>query len=130
MDWYLMVWQKFAQFTGRSRRKEYWMFTLFNIIICCVLYAGLLVGFVAGQRMIGILFGCVYAAYALAILVPGIAVSIRRLHDINKSGWWMLIALVPLVGGIVLLVLMCIEGDPGPNLYGPNPKLFPQAAMS
>lgn len=128
MEWYTMVWQKYAQFDGRSRRKEYWMFTLFNIIVCCVLYGGLLAAFFAGQRMAGILIGCVYVAYALAVLVPGIAVSIRRLHDTNKSGWWILINLVPLVGGIIFLVLMCIEGDPGPNLYGPSPKLLAQPA--
>jgi uncharacterized membrane protein YhaH (DUF805 family) len=78
--------------------------------------------------MVGILIGCLYVAYALAVLVPGIAVSIRRLHDTNKSGWWILINLVPLVGGIIFLVLMCIEGDPGPNLYGPSPKLLAQPA--
>ncbi len=128
MEWYTMVWQKYAQFDGRSRRKEYWMFTLFNIVVCCVLYAGLLAAFFAGQRMVGILISCVYVAYALAVLVPGIAVSIRRLHDTNKSGWWILINLVPLVGGIIFLVLMCIEGDPGPNLYGPSPKLLAQPA--
>jgi uncharacterized membrane protein YhaH (DUF805 family) len=128
MEWYTMVWQKYAQFDGRSRRKEYWMFTLFNIVVCCVLYAGLLAAFFAGQRMVGILIACLYVAYALAVLVPGIAVSIRRLHDTNKSGWWILISLVPLVGGIILLVLMCIEGDPGPNLYGPSPKLLAQPA--
>jgi uncharacterized membrane protein YhaH (DUF805 family) len=120
---------KYAQFTGRSRRKEYWMFALVNAIIYCVLYAVALLLMMrntnAGLAVMGL---CVI--YALAGLVPGLAVTVRRLHDINKSGWWILIGLVPFVGGIVLLVLTCIEGDPGDNLYGPNPKLlFPGVAI-
>jgi uncharacterized membrane protein YhaH (DUF805 family) len=128
MEWYVMVWQKYAQFTGRSRRKEYWMFALINTIICIVLYGvGLALMFTQG-RSLGFAAMGLYVIYALAILIPGLAVSVRRLHDTNKSGWWLLIALVPLVGGIILLVLMAIEGDPGNNLYGPNPKLLAQPA--
>ncbi len=126
MDWYLMVWQKYAQFTGRSRRKEYWMFFLFNMIACAVLYAAILVAFLASQKTIGIFLACLCVLYGLAGVVPGLAVSVRRLHDINKSGWWILISLVPGVGGLILLVLDCIEGDPGDNQYGPNPKLLAQ----
>jgi uncharacterized membrane protein YhaH (DUF805 family) len=129
MEWYTMVWQKYAQFDGRSRRKEYWMFALVNAIICVVIYGGALLAFAAGQRMAGVALSLVYIVYALAILVPGLAVSVRRLHDTNKSGWWLLIGLVPFIGGLVLLVFMVIEGDPGPNLYGPSPKLLAQPAM-
>ncbi|HVT96664.1 MAG TPA: DUF805 domain-containing protein [Acidobacteriaceae bacterium] len=129
MDWYLMVWQKYAQFTGRSRRREYWMFALFNMIFCCVLYAAILVAFVADQKTIGIFLACLSGIYVLAALIPGLAVSVRRLHDINKSGLWLLLNFIPF-GGLVLLILACIESDPGTNQYGPNPKLFPQAAMS
>lgn len=129
MDWYLMVWQKYAQFDGRSRRKEYWMFVLFNTIACVILYVAILAAFLAGQKTLGIFVACFCVVYGLAALIPGIAVSVRRLHDINKSGWWILISLVPCVGGIILLVLDCIEGDPGDNQYGPNPKLFAQPAL-
>ncbi|HUB18058.1 MAG TPA: DUF805 domain-containing protein [Acidobacteriaceae bacterium] len=129
MEWYLMVWQKYAEFNGRSRRKEYWMFVLFNMVVYLVLYAGGLAMFFAGQRSIGFILMAACVVYALAALIPGLAVSVRRLHDTNKSGWWILIAFVPLVGGIILLVLMAIEGDPSNNLYGPNPKLLAQPAM-
>lgn len=129
MDWYLMVWRKYAQFSGRSRRKEYWMFVLFNTIACVVLYAGILAAFLAGQKTLAIVIGCLCCIYGLAALIPGLAVSVRRLHDINKSGWWTLISLVPGVGGLILLILDCIEGDPGDNQYGPNPKLLAQPAM-
>jgi uncharacterized membrane protein YhaH (DUF805 family) len=128
MEWYLMVWQKFAQFDGRSRRKEYWMFVLFNTVAYVVLYVGLLAAFLAGQKMAGIFLTALLVIYALAALIPGLAVSVRRLHDINKSGWWMLLCLVPF-GGLVILILECIEGNPGDNQYGPNPKLLPQPTL-
>ena len=89
------------------------MFVLFNIIISLVL--GSIEGLAGGP---GVLAGI----YCLAVLLPGIAVSVRRLHDTNRSGWWMLIALVPLVGAIVLLVFMVQDSQPGDNQYGPNPK--------
>jgi uncharacterized membrane protein YhaH (DUF805 family) len=129
MDWYLMVWHKYAQFDGRSRRKEYWMFAVFNAIAYVVLYVAVFAAFIMNQKTIGIFVACLCVVYGLAALIPGLAVSIRRLHDTSKSGWWLLICLVPMVGGIVLLVLMAIEGDPGNNLYGPNPKMLAQPAM-
>lgn len=119
MNWYLMVLKKYAQFSGRSRRKEYWMFSLFNCIICLPLYV---LGLVFHEDAIGSIFIGLYCIYALAILVPGLAVSVRRLHDISKSGWWILIAFVPIVGGLILLVFMCLDSVPGANEYGPNPK--------
>ncbi len=125
MEWYTMVWQKYAQFDGRARRKEYWMFTLVNVIIYCVLY-GVAIAMVFANSKLGILIMVACGIYALAALIPSIAVCVRRLHDTNKSGWWILISLVPLVGGIILLVLLAIEGDPGVNLYGPNPKMLAQ----
>lgn len=129
MEWYLMVWQKYAQFTGRSRRKEYWMFALFNTIICLALYGAGFALLLTSGRSLGFAMIGLYIVYALAILIPGLAVSVRRLHDTNKSGWWLLICLVPLVGGIILIVLLAIEGDAGNNLYGANPKLLAQPAM-
>lgn len=112
MEWYLMPLQKYAQFSGRSRRKEYWMFFLGNLIIGFALG---MVDAVTGIGFLGIL-------YMLATLIPGIAVSIRRLHDTGKSGWWLLIGLVPLVGAIALIVFMATEGTRGPNEFGPDPK--------
>jgi uncharacterized membrane protein YhaH (DUF805 family) len=129
MEWYLMVWKRYAEFSGRSRRKEYWMFTLFNTIVYLLIY---LPGFaVLKQSSVAalVLFGLAFL-YALAGIVPGLAVSVRRLHDTGKSGWWLLIGIIPLVG-IVLIVLLAINGDSGSNLYGPDPKASePFAAIS
>lgn len=118
MNWYLTVWKKYAQFSGRARRSEYWYFTLFNIIasILLVIVDGILGSFSAEAGM-GILGGL----YALAALIPSLAVAVRRLHDTGRSGWWLLIALIPLVG-IVLLVFMVLDSSPGQNQFGPNPK--------
>ncbi len=112
MNWYLAVLKKFAEFSGRARRKEYWMFVLINLIISLVL-TGLDVAL-----NIGLLSGL----YSLAILVPSLAVGVRRLHDINKSGWSLLIGLIPLVGFIILILWLAKDSDPGDNTYGPNPK--------
>ncbi len=119
MDWYLGVLKKYAQFSGRARRKEYWMFFLFNVIAAFVL--GLVDGLLGlgGASGIGLLGGL----YTLAVLVPGIAVAMRRLHDTGRSGWWLLVGLVPLVGFIVLLVFMVLPGQSGSNAYGDDPKL-------
>lgn len=113
MNWYIDVLKKYAVFSGRARRMEYWMFVLFNLIIAFVL------GFVEG--MVGSP-GILSMIYSLAVLVPSIAVSMRRLHDIGRTGWWLLIAFVPLIGAVVLLVFMVLDSQPGSNQYGPNPK--------
>lgn len=119
MNWYLEVLKKYAVFSGRARRKEYWFFVLFNIIISIVLAVidGVTGSFdpEAGMGLLG-------GIYTLAVLIPGIAVSVRRLHDTERSGWWLLIALVPLIGAIVLLVFMVQDSKPGQNQYGANPK--------
>lgn len=112
MNWYLEVLKKYAVFDGRARRKEYWMFFLFNVLISIVL--------TIVEMSLGI-FG-VSLIYSLAVLIPGIAVSVRRLHDINKSGLWLLIAFIPFIGAIVLLVFFVIDGTQGNNDYGPSPK--------
>jgi len=109
MEWYIGVLKKYVEFSGRARRKEYWMFTLFNLIIALVL------GFVDSSGVVGVI-------YALAVFLPSIAVSIRRLHDTGRSGWWMLLLLLPLIGAIVLLVFMIFEGNAGQNEYGADPK--------
>lgn len=113
MNWYLEVLKKYAVFSGRARRQEYWMFVLINMIISFVL--GFVEGLLGGPGIIGYV-------YALAILVPGIAVSIRRLHDTGRSGWWLLISFIPLIGAIVLIVFMATNGAPGDNQYGADPK--------
>jgi uncharacterized membrane protein YhaH (DUF805 family) len=113
MNWYLDVLKKYAVFTGRARRKEYWMFALFNVIIAIAL--GIIEGIVGGPGVLGGLYG-------LAVLIPSIAVGVRRLHDTGRSGWWILIGLVPVIGFIVLIVFFATDGQPGTNQYGPNPK--------
>lgn len=107
-----VVFQSYAKFDGRSGRAEFWWFFLANLIVAVVLSA---------LGRVSTVFIIVYAIYGLALIIPGLAVSIRRLHDINRSGWWVLIALIPLVGAIVLLVFHVKAGDPGSNVYGPEP---------
>ena len=119
MNWYLGVLKKYAVFSGRARRKEYWMFFLFNIIFSIVLTViDTMTGTVNPMYGLGLLG----ALYTLAVLIPGIAVGVRRLHDTDRSGLWLLIGFVPLIGVIVLLVFFCLDGTPGENRYGPNPK--------
>lgn len=119
MSWYLQALKKYAEFSGRARRKEYWFFVLFNVLISIVLS---IVDVSAGLVMQGSGFGVLSGLYSLAVLIPGIAVSVRRLHDTNHSGWWLLIAFVPIIGAIVLLVFMVRDSDSGSNSFGPNPK--------
>ena len=119
MNWYLQVLKNYAGFSGRARRKEYWMFALFNIIF---VIAAMIIDNVIGTTMAGLPYGLFYFLYVLAIFIPGLAVGVRRLHDVGKSGWFMLIALIPIVGGIWLLVLFCTDGVIGQNEYGTNPK--------
>ncbi len=119
MNWFVAVLKKYAVFEGRARRKEYWMFFLFNILIAIGL--AIVEGIVGSPGILG-------GIYALALLLPGIAVTVRRLHDTERSGWWILIGFVPLVGFIVLLVFMCLDGSGGPNKFGPDPKAAPDPA--
>ena len=119
MNWYLEVLKKYAVFSGRARRKEYWFFVLFNIIIGLALT---FIEFSTGLYDVESEIGLLSSLYSLAVLVPGIAVTIRRLHDTSRTGWWFLIAFVPIIGVIVLLVFMVFDSTPGDNQYGPNPK--------
>ncbi|HEX8378547.1 MAG TPA: DUF805 domain-containing protein [Pedobacter sp.] len=123
MNWYLKVLKDYAVFTGRARRQEYWMFTLFHIIAliaATVLDSMLGLSFKVGDE--SLMYGYIYLFYNLAVLIPGLAVLVRRLHDIGKSGWFALIALIPIIGAIWLIVLLCSDSNPGDNQYGPNPK--------
>lgn len=106
-------------FGGRSGRKEYWYFVLFSLIIATVLT---IIDSVIGTFNPDLGLGLLSGIYSLAILIPSIAVSVRRLHDIDRTGWWFLISFVPLIGTIILLVFAVLEGIPGNNRYGPDPK--------
>ncbi|MCL2336888.1 MAG: DUF805 domain-containing protein [Firmicutes bacterium] len=146
MDNYISVLKKYAVFGGRARRKEYWMFFLFNVIIAVIF--GVLIGLssVIGLRALGGLFTIIIIIYGLAVLLPSLGVSVRRLHDTGRSAWWLLLVIVPAVivsiftnaglhGSlmglirliyyvceVVFIVLLCLDSQPGENQYGPNPK--------
>lgn len=114
MKWFLQAFKQYADFKGRARRKEYWMFILFNTILVFTL---------SFLEEVLSLTGTIVVIYTLAIMVPSTAVTARRLHDIGKSGWWQLISYIPLIGGIILLVWLCTDSEKGNNRFGPNPKL-------
>jgi uncharacterized membrane protein YhaH (DUF805 family) len=118
MKYYLLALKKYAMFSGRSNRSEYWYFLLFNVIF---VIAAMILDNMLGLNFPNLPYGFIYTAYALALLVPGLSAAVRRLHDINKSGWNVLLALIPLVGGIWVLVLLATKGTPGENRYGPDP---------
>ncbi|MDR6554738.1 DUF805 domain-containing protein [Paenibacillus qinlingensis] len=113
MEWYFKVLSNYVGFQGRARRKEYWMFVLINIIISIAL--GIIEAIIGTNQVLSFI-------YSLAILLPSLAVAFRRLHDTGKSGWWLLISLIPLIGSIILLVFFCQDSDADDNQYGPNPK--------
>lgn len=119
MNWYLKVLKQYVDFGGRARRKEFWMFVLFNFIF--------MIGAIALDNVFGIAldkigYGPIYGLYSLAVLIPGLAVTVRRLHDVGKSGWMYLIVFIPIVGAIWLIVLMCFDSVSGENKWGANPK--------
>jgi uncharacterized membrane protein YhaH (DUF805 family) len=119
MSWFLAALGKYATFAGRARRREYWFFFLFYVLIYFALsFLDSLFGAFDPKRGVGLLSG----VFALGMLLPSLAVGARRLHDIGRSGWWLLISLVPLVGLLVLMAFALKDGDPGPNAYGPSPK--------
>jgi uncharacterized membrane protein YhaH (DUF805 family) len=113
MQWYLSVLKNYVGFQGRAQRKEYWMFFLFNAIVSIIL--------ITIDKILHV-YPLLSTIYDLAVLLPNLAVSIRRLHDTGKSGWWILLGLIPFVGTIILLVFMCQDSQPDDNQYGPNPK--------
>lgn len=115
MEYALEPFRKYADFSGRARRREYWGFTLLITLV----YIGLMV--LMAIESLALIASIVLIIFGLGIIVPSLAVTVRRLHDTNKSGWWYFIGLIPLVG-LVLLVFMVMPGDTGPNQYGPDPK--------
>ncbi|MDD2426399.1 MAG: DUF805 domain-containing protein [Bacteroidales bacterium] len=118
MKWYLKTLKQYATFSGRTSRKEYWMFSLFNMIfVIATIILDYLTGLTEGEQP----FGIISIFYSLAILIPGLAVTVRRLHDIGKSGWMILIALIPVIGTIWLLVLTLTDSNLAENRYGAIP---------
>lgn len=121
IEWYKMAFTKYADFRTRSTRNEFWWFTLCNILVIFGLV--ILMG-IFGAMEINILsglFGILYFVYVLASFIPNLAVTVRRLHDTNRSGWFFLISLIPFVGSIILLVFLAQESDPNKNNWGPRP---------
>ncbi|MDX2390827.1 MULTISPECIES: DUF805 domain-containing protein [unclassified Streptomyces] len=113
MNYYVDVIKRYADFNGRSRRQEYWMFVLCTIPVVIVL---MVIDFALGS------YPVITWIYTLAVFLPTLGLSVRRLHDTGKSGWWYLVGLIPFVGWIWMIVLMATEGDAGPNAYGASPK--------
>ena len=143
MEWMLMPLRRYAEFSGRSRRKEYWMYTLLLVLVGIVL--GIIEGAAGISQSIGGVSGPISGLFSLATLIPSIAVSVRRLHDTDRSGWWLLAVFVPyvvvgygaftvnmtvtmvgavavLIVAIALLVFFVSNGTQGPNRFGPDPK--------
>ena len=128
LDWALLPLKRYADFSGRSRRKEYWFFALLVFVVAIVL--GFFSGFGAilldpTSAMASGAFGLgtiLLLLFCLAIFIPSLAVQVRRFHDQDKSGWFVLLNFIPYVGGLIVLVFMCLDGTRGPNRFGPDPK--------
>jgi uncharacterized membrane protein YhaH (DUF805 family) len=120
MNWYLeAVKNKYAVFDGRAHRQEFWYFILFYFLIY---FALSIVDQVTGTFSMETGAGLLSGIYALAMLVPSLAVGARRLHDTGRSGWWQLLMLIPILGGLILIFFFVLDSEPGDNQYGPNPK--------
>lgn len=127
MNWYLAALKKYADFSGRATRSEYWYFVLFYLLIFIVLaIVDGITGTLSATSGLGLLSGI----FTLAMIVPSISANVRRLHDIDRSGWWLLIALIPIIGVIVLLVFGVQDSQPSDNRFGPNPKAASTAATA
>lgn len=126
MDWYIAVLKKYAVFNGRARRKEYWYFILCNFLLSFTM------GFIdtiTGSVNAATGMGMISMFYAVLMLIPSIAVGVRRLHDTGRNGWWMLLALIPIAGSLVLIYFFTIDSDEGDNPYGQNPKEPPSGGL-
>jgi uncharacterized membrane protein YhaH (DUF805 family) len=120
LEWMTLPLKRYTDFSGRSRRKEYWMFLLGVLIVAIVL--GIIEGILGLSGMVAGAYGPLTALFLLGIIVPSIAVQVRRFHDQDKSGWFVLLSLIPFLGGLIVLVFMCLEGTKGPNRFGADPK--------
>ncbi len=123
MKYYFKAFNNFSNFNGRARRKDYWMYLLFNLIFGLV---AIILDNVFGLAFESIGYGVIYLLYSLITFIPSLSVTVRRLHDKSKSGWYILLAIIPIIGGIVLLFILAADGDPGENEYGMNPKELPE----
>ena len=127
MEWMFMPYRRYADFSGRSCRREYWMFTLLSILIAFGAVAVMLAGAAGSDAATGTagplfwLGGAIIVLWGLASFIPSLAVQVRRFHDQDRSGWMVLLGLIPYVGGIIVFVFMLLEGTRGPNRYGPDP---------
>lgn len=130
MEWMILPYRRYTDFGGRSQRMEYWMFTLFYLLVIFALAALIVGGAVASESagrpgelgVVGAVGVGLLILFVLATVIPSIAVQVRRFHDQDKSGWMYLLNFIPYVGGLVVLVFMCLDGTPGANTYGPDPK--------
>jgi uncharacterized membrane protein YhaH (DUF805 family) len=128
LEWALLPLKRYADFSGRSRRKEYWLFALLVIVIALALAlvtgaGAMLMNPASALQTGGLGIGMILLfLFWLAIIIPSIAVQVRRFHDQDKSGWFVLLNFVPYIGSLIVLVFMCLEGTRGPNRYGPDPK--------
>ena len=123
IDWWKKaVFKNYANFQGRARRAEYWYFTLFNLLVIIPFYFIAMMGVLKESSGLTILGTTIYALFALGTIVPGLAACVRRLHDLNKSGWNYFICLIPIIGGIILLVWFFTDGNRFTNNYGEDPK--------
>lgn len=129
MEWMLLPYRRYAEFSGRSRRKEYWMFALFQILVSIAI--GIVLGRPSYESYGGMVgFSTMFAGpgamvqnlFGLVSFIPSLAVAVRRLHDQDKSGWLLLLVFIPILGWFALFVLMCLDGTRGPNRFGPDPK--------
>lgn len=120
MEWMILPLKRYADFKGRSRRKEYWMFLL-GVVIAAI-FVALIETALGMDGSIGGTYGPLTLLLILGIIIPSLAVQIRRFHDQDKSGWFVLIGFIPLLGSLIVLVFMCLEGTRGPNRFGPDPK--------
>ncbi len=120
MSWWLAAMKKYVDFSGRARRKEYWMFVLFNLIFMIL---ALILDAILGSANENLGYGLFYTLFSLGILLPTWSVTVRRLHDVGKSGWWIFISIIPLIGGLWLFILTITDGQPEAHQYGLNPKL-------
>lgn len=124
MNWYLKVLKQYADFSGRARRKEFWMFTLFHFlfIFLIVFLSFYLSGDLYEETETNFTVVTLFGLYILATIIPSIAVTVRRLHDVGKSGWFYFINLIPYIGGFILLIFTCMDSVNKPNKWGENPK--------
>ncbi len=134
MGWMLMPLRRYAEFSGRSRRKEFWMWVLFTTIVSTILAVIGIMGaesrLFSSESGLMLYYACTLGLFSLVIFIPNLALVVRRLHDTDRSGWNILFGLIPIVGGFILLYFYVTEGTRGPNRYGPDPKGADPAAFA